>query len=329
MVLFSETAVMQGVLNMRLLFIFMDGLGLGTNDINLNPLAKASMRNLEQLLGGKKLVIDSLKEGPIHNKQASLVALDACLGVEGLPQSATGQTVLLTGVNVPAEIGYHYGPKPNPDIAQYLDNNNLFYTLQKKQIPSALLNAYPNSYFRAIQSGRRMYSAIPHAVNSAGIPLKNTEDLKTGSAIAADLTAEGWHTHLLQTDIPLLKPEQAGERLAHLARKYHFSLFEYWLSDYAGHKQLMEPACSLLVSFDQALGGLVNEWRDEEGLVLLTSDHGNLEDLSTRRHTFNPVPALLIGDEKSRHTFLEGLSDLTGITPKILDFLGVDSARSK
>ena len=47
-------------------------------------------------------------------KQVSLLALDAGLGVEGLPQSATGQAVLLTGVNIPAELGYHYGPKPNP-----------------------------------------------------------------------------------------------------------------------------------------------------------------------------------------------------------------------
>lgn len=311
---------------MRILFLFMDGVGLGSNDIAVNPFAKTNMPNLEELLGGKRLTLDSLERGPIHQKRASLVALDACLGVEGLPQSATGQTVLLTGINVPAQIGYHYGPKPNPEIAQFLNNGNVFATLQKNKLDSALLNAYPNGYFRAIQSGRHMYSAIPHAVTSAGIPLKNAVDLKTGEAIAADLTAEGWHTHLAQTDIPLLKPEQAGERLAYLASAYHLSLFEYWLSDYAGHKQLMEPACSILSIFDQALGGLVKEWDDGEGLILLTSDHGNLEDLSTRRHTFNPVPALVIGAEQARYAFLEGLDDLTGITPKILRSLGINHA---
>jgi len=32
-----------------------------------------------------------------------------------------------------------------------------------------------------------------------------------------------------------------------------------------------------------------------KNLVILTSDHGNLEDLSVKTHTRNPVPTLLWG----------------------------------
>ena len=76
---------------------------------------------------------------------------------------------------------------------------------------------------------------------------------------------------------------------------FDFTLFEYWLTDYAGHEQDMQAACDLLVTFDQVLGGLLDAWDDNSGLILVTSDHGNLEDLATHRHTSNPVPALLVG----------------------------------
>ncbi len=69
------------------------------------------------------------------------------------------------------------------------------------------------------------------------------------------------------------------------------------------------------------LGELVTTWDDQAGLVVITSDHGNLEDLSTRRHTQNPVPALVIGAPADRATFMNGLHDLTGIAPAILKFL--------
>ena len=58
----------------------------------------------------------------------------------------------------------------------------------------------------------------------------------------------------------------------------------------------METAVALLQSVDEMLGGLLAAWDDEKGLILLTSDHGNMEDLSTRRHTMNPVPALIVGE---------------------------------
>jgi bisphosphoglycerate-independent phosphoglycerate mutase (AlkP superfamily) len=98
------------------------------------------------------------------------------------------------------------------------------------------------------------------------------------------------------------------------------TFFEYWLSDYAGHEQDMAAACSLLETFDQVLCGLLEAWDDDQGLILITSDHGNLEDLSTRRHTANPVPALVIGAKAFRQRFIAELHDLTDVTPAILDF---------
>ncbi len=298
---------------MRVLFIFLDGIGLGESDPAVNPLARAKMPNLNALLGGRSLLKGS---APFVGERATLLAIDPAVGVNGLPQSATGQAILLTGKNVSAEIGYHYGPKPNPEIAAYLKDETLFSRLAQAGKKSALLNAYPPRYFEGIDSGKRIYSSIPMAVTNAGIELFRQEDLFAGRALSADFTGEGWRTMLGIPDAPVMDAYEAGRKLVWLAAEYDFSLFEYWASDYAGHKQQMETAVELMETFDGVLGGLVEAW-DDDGLVLVTSDHGNMEDLSTRRHTEAHVPALVIGDKQARAIFTRGMTDLTHIAPAI------------
>ena len=84
---------------MRVLFLFLDGIGLGENDPAVNPFAQAKMPNLNALLGGRTLLKE---DAPFVGKKATLLAIDPAVGVAGLPQSATGQAMLLTGVNIPA-----------------------------------------------------------------------------------------------------------------------------------------------------------------------------------------------------------------------------------
>ena len=300
---------------MRILFMFLDGVGLGSDNPIVNPLAEADMPNLSALLGGQKMMALA---APYEGPRATLRAIDANLGVDGLAQSATGQAVLLTGVNIPAQLGYHYGPKPNPAVAAFLETGGIFGDLARSGKRAALLNAYPDGYFRGIDSGRRLYSSIPLAVTKAGLPLMTIPDLIAGRAISADFTGEGLRARLSQSDdIPALTPAQAGAHLAGLSKDYDFSFFEYWLSDYAGHAQDLDNAVLLLDQADLVLGGLLEAWDDDEGLILITADHGNLEDISTRKHTFNPVPLLLIGNEKTRRLF-DDVTDLAGVAPAVL-----------
>ncbi len=299
---------------MRILFIFLDGVGLGPDDPETNPFARLDMPVLQGLLDGRKLLAGS---APFNGERATLLAVDAALGVAGLPQSATGQAVLLTGLNIPGKIGGHYGPKPNPQIAEYLQDGNLFAQLVKAGKTAALLNAYPPRYFQGVNSGKRLYSAIPLAVTSAGLPLFNKDDFYAGSALSADFTGQGWQEMLGFPDAPVLKPKQAGHKLAELAQRFDFSLFEYWASDYAGHKQDMDWALRQFKVFDGVLSGLVERWLDPQGMILVTSDHGNMEDLSTRRHTGAKVPALLIGNAEARAAFGSGLEDLSQIHDRI------------
>ena len=297
---------------MRVLFLFLDGIGLGEDNLEANPFSQAHMPNLQRLLDGRSLLKES---APFHGERASLVAVDPSVGVSGLPQSATGQAMLMTGKNIPAELGYHYGPKPNPAVAAYLKDGTLFSDFIEAGKKAVLLNAYPPRYFDGVNSGKRLYSSIPLSVTSAGIPLFRHEDLFEGRAMSADFTGEGWRTMLGFIDAPVMEPPQAGQKLGALAREYDFSLFEYWASDYAGHGQEMDTAVRLMETFDEVLGGLVEIW--EDGLILVTSDHGNMEDLSTRKHTAADVPALVIGNKIARNEFTSELKDLTDVAPAI------------
>jgi len=299
---------------MRTLFIFLDGIGLGENNPETNPFARAKMPNLNQLLEGRSLLKES---APFYGERGTLLAVDPSVGVSGLPQSATGQGILVTGINIPAKLGYHYGPKPNPEVAAFLTTETLFSKFVAEGKKVALLNAYPPRYFDGIDSGKRLYSSIPLAVTKAGLELFKHEDLFAGRALSADFTGAGWRTMLGFPAAPKMDPQQAGQKLVQLANEYDFSLFEYWASDYAGHKQQMDTAIELMEIFDGVLGGLLDEMNNDELLVLITSDHGNMEDLSTRKHTHANVPAILIGSKTAREEFARGMTDLTHIAPAI------------
>jgi hypothetical protein len=240
--------------------------------------------------------------------------------MDGLPQSATGQASLITGKAVPQMIGKHWGPKPNRETQSVLDEGTLFSTLIERGYTAALLNAYPQGYFDGINSGKRMYSAIPHGVTGAGLKLKTRQDLNDGLALSADFTGKAWRDHLGYSDYPVMEENAAGHKLAELTASYDLAFFEYWLSDMVGHRQEEENALALMESFDGVLGGLLEAWDDQAGLILITSDHGNMEDMGTRRHTAAQVPGLVIGAPELRTKFFEDLNSLADVTPAILQF---------
>jgi hypothetical protein len=301
-----------------MLFLFLDGVGLGVDDPKINPFAAADMPNLVDLLEGRRLVAGS---APLEGQRATLLAVDARLGVEGAPQSATGQAALLTGENVPAQVGEHYGPKPNPAVREIVQRDNLFMQVLERGGSAALLNGYPPRYFEAIESGVRLYSSIPLAVTAAGVELMTVEDMQNGRAFSADFTGAGWSEQPGFPSIPIYEPKQAGRQLAKAADQYDLAWFDYWPSDFAGHRGDIADGIALLENLDAVLGGLVEAWGERSDLIVVSSDHGNLEDLSKRGHTLNPVPALVIGPAEMRKGLAGKLEDLTSFAPAILETL--------
>ena len=73
------------------------------------------------------------------------------------------------------------------------------------------------------------------------------------------------------------------------------------------------------------MGGILDAFDDSRSLLLITSDHGNIEDERTRRHTRNPVPAIVAGAR--RHEFAAGLRSLTDVTPAIVRIIDTSGDR--
>lgn len=299
---------------MNILLLFLDGVGIGKKNEAVNPLFRASLPTLRSLLGG----IPHSRYKSATTSRAILAPANATLGVEGLPQSGTGQTAIFTGINAPKKIGRHFGPFPTTDLRPEIEKRNIFRQLKDLGKSVVFANAFPRQFFEYTRSGTRRLSVTTLSCMMTGIPLQTSDSLARNEAVSADLTRERW-PELGYPELSVITAHEAGEHLAAIAGKHDFTLFEYWLTDHAGHSRDMNSAVDVLERFDSFLNGLLEKLDLRETLVVLISDHGNIEDLSTKSHTRNPVPCIAIGSQ--RQEFISRIKNLTHITPTIVRFL--------
>jgi hypothetical protein len=300
----------------NVLLIFLDGVGLGPDDPVTNPFATTELPTLAQLLDGRRLVSGN---GPVSTAMATLVPTDARLGVPGLPQSATGQATIFSGLNAPRHIGQHYGPYPNPALRELVHRHGLFGRLAQAGYRVAFANAYPHRYLDRLARGTGRCSVTSVAAQAGGVRLRGYEDLCAGRAVSPFLTNEGWRDVLGYTDVPIISAWEAGRRVARLLNEHDFVVFEHYATDIAGHRADHDQARQVLEQLDAFLGGVVEVADRQRSLIIVTSDHGNLEDLSSRKHTLNPVPTLLIGCD--HRAVGARIRDLTHIAPAVVKCL--------
>ncbi len=295
---------------MHVAFVFLDGVGLGAA-APTNPLSTCSLPAFEHLAGNQAWTEDAK---PLEDAHHVFRPIDATLGVEGLPQSGTGQTALFTGINAAALAGRHYGPFPHSRTYALLAEHNLFTRLQGQRV--SFLNAYPDRFFSFNeQTGR--WSTTTRMCREAGVPLCTIADLEKGHALAADLTGDGLRDGLGLSLSPLT-PVQAGHRLHALAQRHDCTLFEYFLTDKAGHGRGLRTAASVLSDLDAFFAGYLARFDPAQDLLLITSDHGNLEDVSIKSHTRNPVPLVAYGRGAAAFAGAHSLLDVTPALVKLV-----------
>lgn len=302
--------------------LFVDGIGLGNPDSVVNPFFHARLPAFKSLYGG---TLPSFEHAFHSSGTTMCIPLDANLGVEGLPQSGTGQTALFTGVNAAQLIGKHFGPYPYSTLKPIIEEKNLFKQLLSAGKRPFFANAYPQRFFDYMDKHPGRMSVTALSYTACKLPLLRAEDLAAGRGISADITSQGW-THLGYPDIPPITPQEAGKRLIRFLNENDLVLFEYWHTDRAGHSEKMADAISALERLDSLLEGVLDCIDVSNTLLVVTSDHGNIEDMSTKSHTRNPVPLVLFGH---RHDALlrtiqfssQATPDLTAVTPAILEML--------
>jgi 2,3-bisphosphoglycerate-independent phosphoglycerate mutase len=302
----------RGEDNFRVVFLFLDGVGIGKNNPETNPMLQANIPALRWLCGGAFPV---LPFHGIHTPHSDVVPVNATLGVAGLPQSGTGQISIFTGVNGAKKFGKHFGPYPPSPLHPILAKKYLLSQLQHLGKRVVFANAYPQRFFEYIESGTRRLSVSSLGCKLCGIPLLTIDALLKNEGISADFTRERWR-ELGHPDVAAITAQESGKHLHQISLQYDFTLFEYWLTDHAGHSQNMRFAKEVLEQFDAFLASFLEYTDLKTTMIFLVSDHGNLENLSTKSHTRNRVPCIIAGAR--RELVATRIKSLTQITPALL-----------
>jgi len=277
------------------LMIFVDGLGLGLRHPEINPVHSGACPGLEALLA------------------EHAVPVDAGLGVDGLPQSATGQATLFTGKNAAKFMGRHVEGCPGPKLKAWVQAHNLFDKFKTRGYRSTFANAYYIDDMNEVQRRRRQSVSTVSALKAFGV-VRTSSHLARKEAVYQDLTREC----LLSRGYagPTISPEEAAEHLVHIAEGHDFTLFEFFQTDLMAHRGTEDDIRRVLSNLDRFLQTVFPRWQREGQLFVLTSDHGNVEDLRSRRHTRNPVPLVAIG-AGARH-LQETVRTLEAFAPSLL-----------
>lgn len=306
----------------HVLFVFIDGVGLGAENPDNNPFCQLDLPAFRKL-GNNQQWLASIK--PYSDQSHTFKLLDANLGLQGLPQSGTGQASLFTGINCAQLAGRHYGPYPHSKTREAISENNIFRQVKNLNLPhtepAAFANAYPDVFFKQAEAKNR-WTVTTLSCIEADVPVRTLAHVREGRAITAELTGQAW-IERLGLSIPLIDEKKAADNLAKISEHHPFTLFEYYLTDKAGHSQKMPQAASILSSLDLLFSQLLQVLDFSRTLLLITSDHGNLEDLSTRSHTRNPVPLIAYG--AGAHYFHQTHS-LVDVTPAIINALGTETS---
>ncbi len=122
----------------KVLLFFIDGLGIGERGAD-NPLSE--IENIEPLAHFVGETAEIIFDGV-------MIPTDPRLGIEGRPQSASGQTTILTGINAPQLLGNHKQGFPNQILRDVIAEHSIFLQLKNLQIePNTFANAYTPKFF--------------------------------------------------------------------------------------------------------------------------------------------------------------------------------------
>lgn len=101
--------------------------------------------------------------------------------------------------------------------------------------------------------------------------------------------------------------------------KYDFIVMNYANSDMVGHTGNIKATIEAVQFLDESVAKVVEAVLEKNGLIMITADHGNSEELFNlqtgeiiKEHSTNPVPLYLINNE------LKGKAIIPGVTPQNL-----------
>lgn len=302
----------------RILLVFLDGVGIGPAEPDINPFVAASDRLpvLTELMGGCVPTLGDPRPEGAHGRS---FPLSATLDVDGTPQSGTGQVALLTGESAAEIFGRHFGPWTPVALRPLVEERSVLRVARDRGLRVSFANAYPRGW-PGPRGGKRI-AAPPLAARGAGVLDRHEEALAEGEAVSSEIVNDGWRERLGHRGVPTVTAAQAGANLARISRGADLTLYAHYATDTAGHIGRLDAAADALARVDAFLGGLRAELAADT-LLLIASDHGNLEDVRGG-HTRNPALGLASGPGADVAATATDIRDVTGL---VLEMLGAPRA---
>jgi hypothetical protein len=139
-----------------------------------------------------------------------------------------------------------------------------------------------------------------HAAREAGVALRTWDDVLRGRALTGTLTHElegrfNWEALGLPV-LPRRGPEEAAAVLLALAHEHDFTFFKYQLADLVSHTGRVELAREVFEVIEGFVGAVLRGIDPERTTVIVTSDHGHLEQVGfSRGHPRSRVPTWYFG----------------------------------
>ncbi len=285
---------------MKVIFIFLDGVGIGEKDRTANPVYATQQQVLARLIDNARF-------------QA-----DASMGVEGLPQSATGQTAIFTGVNAPKVLNRHLSGQPTISLKKVIYKSNIFSELVKMGYKVTSSNVYRDEYLENMLNvkDRKHRPSVTSVMSmAADVEFRTVNEFINENGVYHDITGETLKESGYEVDT--VTPKRAAQNLYKLSRNYDFTLYEHFLTDIQGHKADFGEAVDLIDRLDNFFEELMKQMDFEEDVLIMTSDHGNIEDVSVHTHTMNKVPVVVLG--KKAENIKTQVHSLTDIMPFVLE----------
>ena len=281
---------------MKVLFFFVDGLGY-RDPAPDNPVREDVCPALFGLMHGP-----------------GAVRIDACLDVPGLPQSATGQAALYTGKNAARVMGRHMEGFPGPTLRALIGEDNIMKELCRRKLRCVFADGYVAEHVADIRQQRFKSVTTVMALSCPDSVFLLRDDILNNRAVFHDITRESLVPRGYNG--PVLTPREAADQLAQIALGNDFTLFEYFVTDIAGHTLSMADAERTLRTLDAFLAPLLEMAAGTGLLFVLASDHGNIEDMGVSTHTANKIPLIARGPKA--HTITRGAKSLTDVAPRLL-----------
>lgn len=131
-----------------------------------------------------------------------------------------------------------------------------------------------------------------------------------------------------------LKPEMSALEVLKVLQKriasdtYDFLLVNFANPDMVGHTGVLDAGVKAVNTVDYCVRELANQFIAKGGAVIITADHGNVEEMINletgdidTEHSLNPVPCIIAGT-KIPNRFLP-YGALKDVAPTVLDIMGV------